>query len=59
VHRSVDGTVVINCLQWQSPEHLAALQRSDEFQGIVRRFAGLVEFEPHLCKAVHRAGADR
>ena len=39
VHRSVDGTVVINYLQWQSPEHLAAMQRSSEFQAIARRFA--------------------
>ena len=59
VHRSVDGTVVINYLQWQSPEHLAALQRSSEFQAIARRFAGLIEFEPHQCEVVHLAEADR
>jgi len=53
VHRSVDGTRVINYLQWQSPEHLAALQRSPEFQKIARRFAGLIEFDPHQCEVVH------
>ena len=57
VHRSVDGTVVINYLQWQSPEHLAAMQRSSEFQAIARRFAGLIEFEPHQCEVVHAAEA--
>jgi heme-degrading monooxygenase HmoA len=28
-HRSVDGTRVFNYLQWESEEHLAAVQRSD------------------------------
>jgi quinol monooxygenase YgiN len=55
VHRSVDGTSVINYLQWQSPEHLAAMQRSSEFQAIARRFAGMIEFEPHQCEVVHVA----
>jgi heme-degrading monooxygenase HmoA len=39
VHRSVDGTLVINYLQWRSAEHLAAMQRSSEFQAIARGFA--------------------
>jgi len=53
VHRSVDGTRVINYLQWQSQEHLGAMQRSPEFQAIARRFAGLIEFDPHQCEVVH------
>ena len=48
---------MINYLQWQSPEHLAAMQRSSEFQAIARRFAGLIEFEPHQCEVVHAAEA--
>jgi quinol monooxygenase YgiN len=55
VHRSTDGTRVINYLQWETPEHLARLQRSPEFQAIARRLAGLVEFEPHECEVVHAA----
>jgi quinol monooxygenase YgiN len=55
VHRSVDGTLVANYLQWQSAEHLAAMQRSSEFQAIARRFAGLVQFEPHQCEVAHVA----
>jgi quinol monooxygenase YgiN len=53
VHRSTDGTRVFNYLQWESAEHLAAMQRSSEFQEIARRFAGLIEFEPHECEIVH------
>jgi quinol monooxygenase YgiN len=50
VHRSTDGTRVINHLQWESVEHLAAMQRSPEFPAIAVRFAGLIEFEPHQCE---------
>jgi quinol monooxygenase YgiN len=53
VHRSTDGTRVINYLQWESAEYLAAMQRSAEFQAIGSRFAGLTEFDPHQCEVVH------
>jgi heme-degrading monooxygenase HmoA len=53
VHRSTDGTRVINYLQWKSAEHLAAMQRSAEFQAIGRRFTGLIEFDPHQFEVVH------
>jgi quinol monooxygenase YgiN len=53
VHRSTDGTPFFNYLQWESAEHLAAIQRSPEFQAIGRRFAGLIEFEPHQCEVVY------
>jgi quinol monooxygenase YgiN len=53
VHRSTDGTRVFNYLQWESAEDLAAMQRSPEFQTIARRFAELIEFEPHRCEVVH------
>ncbi len=55
VHRSTDGMRVINYLQWESSGHLAAMQRSPEFQAIARRFAGLIEFDPHECEVVHVA----
>jgi quinol monooxygenase YgiN len=53
VHRSTDGTRVFNYLQWESNGHLVAMQHSPEFQAIARRFAGLIEFEPHECEVVH------
>ncbi|MBO0830050.1 MAG: antibiotic biosynthesis monooxygenase [Streptosporangiales bacterium] len=56
VHRSSDGTRVFDYLQWRSAEHLAAMQRSAEFQAVARRFAGLIEFEPRQCEVVHVAG---
>jgi hypothetical protein len=55
VHRSIDGTRVINYLQWETPEHLAAMQHSAQFQAIAGRFAGLIEFEPHECEVAHVA----
>jgi quinol monooxygenase YgiN len=58
VHRSTDGTRVINYLQWESAEHLAAMQRSAEFQAIGRQFAGLIEFDPHRFEVVHIREAD-
>jgi quinol monooxygenase YgiN len=53
IHRSADGTRVINYLQWKTPEHLAAMQRSPAFQAIARRFTGLIEFDPHQCEVVY------
>jgi quinol monooxygenase YgiN len=58
VHRSSDGTRVFNYLQWESVEHLAAMQRSREFQAIARRFAGLIEFQTHPCDVVHVGHAE-
>ena len=55
VHRSVDGTRVVNYLQWESAGHLRAMQQSAEFRAIASRFAGLIEFEPHECEVVHVA----
>jgi heme-degrading monooxygenase HmoA len=59
VHRSTDGTRVFNYLQWETAEHLAAMQRSSAFQAIARRFAGLIEFEPHECEVAHVAARPR
>jgi quinol monooxygenase YgiN len=59
VHRSTDGTRVFNYLQWESPEHLARMQASPEFAELGRRFAGLIEFEPHQCEVVHVGERDR
>jgi heme-degrading monooxygenase HmoA len=55
VHRSLDGTRVINHLQWRTAADLAAMQRSAQFQEIARGFAGLIEFDPHEVEIVHIA----
>lgn len=57
VHRSLDGTRVINYLQWRSAADLAAMQRSAQFQEIARGFAGLIEFDPHQVEIMHIAAS--
>ena len=57
VHRSLDGTRVINYLQWRTAADLAAMQRSAQFQDIARGFAGLIEFDPHEVEIVHIAAS--
>jgi quinol monooxygenase YgiN len=57
VHRSTDGTRVFNYLQWETPEHLARMQASEEFRAIGAQFAGLIQFDPHRCEVVHVAAA--
>ena len=57
VHRSLDGTRVINYLQWRTAADLAAMQRSAQFQQIARGFAGLIEFDPHEVEVVHTAAS--
>lgn len=58
VHRSIDGTRVFNYLQWETAEHLAAMQRSTDFLIFARRFTGLTEFDPHQCEVAHVADSD-
>jgi quinol monooxygenase YgiN len=59
VHRSTDGTRVFNYLQWETADHLAAMQRSPEFAAIARRLAGLIEFDPHQCEVAHVTEGNR
>jgi quinol monooxygenase YgiN len=61
VHRSTDGTCVINYLQWRTAAHLHAMQDSAEFRLIAQRFTGLIEFDPHQVTVAHlseRAAVD-
>ena len=55
VHRSIDGTRVINYLQWETAQHLAAMQQSPAFGQIAQQLRGLIEFDPHQCEVVHTA----
>ena len=57
VHRSIDGTRVFNYLQWESAEHLAAMQGSPEFHAIAGRFAGLIESNRTSAKSSTSASA--
>lgn len=43
IHRSIDGTRVVNYAQWASKEDLERMTKSPEAQEQIRRFAALAE----------------
>lgn len=59
VHRGSDGRLVTNYLQWETAEHLHAMQRSAEFRAVAQRLTGLVRFDAHECTVEHVAHTQR
>jgi quinol monooxygenase YgiN len=58
LHRSEDGTHVVNYVQWTDKERLAAAHHSPEFRKKWPRFGDLVqEVEPCLYDVVHSKAA--
>ena len=58
LHRSEDGTHVVNYVQWTDKERLAAAHHSSEFRKKWPRFGDLVqEVEPCLYDVVHSKAA--
>ena len=54
LHRSTDGSHVVNYVQWASADKLAAAHHSPEFRKKWPRFGELVrEIEPCLYEVVH------
>lgn len=54
LHRSKDGSHVVNYVQWTNPEKLKAAHHSPEFRKQWPRFGELVqEIEPCLYDVVH------
>jgi len=54
LHRSKDGSHVVNYVQWTSADKLAAAHHSPEFRKKWPRFGELVkEAEPDLYEVVH------
>ena len=54
LHRSKDGSHLINYVQWSNPDKLAAAHHSAEFRKKWPRFGELVkEVEPCLYDVVH------
>ncbi len=54
LHRSKDGSHVVNYVQWTNPDKLAAAHHSPEFRKRWPRFGELVrEIEPCLYEVVH------
>ena len=58
LHRSKDGSHVVNYIQWTNAEKLSAAHHSPEFRKKWPRFGELVnEIDPGLYDVVHTAAA--
>jgi quinol monooxygenase YgiN len=58
IHRSVDGTKVINYAQWRSQADFAALKDHPKAQTHMRAAAALATFEPIVCEVVDSVATD-
>ena len=52
IHRSLDGTKVINYAQWRSQADFAALKDNPKAQPHMKAAAALASFEPIVCEVV-------
>ena len=52
IHKSVDGTKVINYAQWRSPADFAALKDNPKAKPHMQAAARLASFEPIVCEVV-------
>ena len=48
IHKSLDGTKVVNYVQWESQEAFEAMLRNEEAKPHMAKAASLAKFEPHL-----------
>lgn len=53
IHRSSDGTRVVNYAQWASREDFEAIRRDPRAAGHMKRAAELAGFDPVVCEVVH------
>jgi quinol monooxygenase YgiN len=53
IHRSLDGTHVVNYAQWRSQADFQAMLRDPDAQEHMRPAAELAEIEPHLYEVVY------
>jgi quinol monooxygenase YgiN len=61
VHRSLDGTKVVNYAQWQSREAFEAMLQDADARPYLRQLAEVGTPAPVLCEvvSVHRAAGER
>jgi len=52
IHRSLDGTRVINYAQWRSRADFAAMRENPQAQPHMKAAAALASFEPIVCEVV-------
>jgi len=58
IHRSFDGTRVINYAQWRSREDFDAMLQDPEAKPHMTSAAALATFEPILCEVVEAIDRD-
>jgi hypothetical protein len=58
IHRSVDGTKVINYAQWRSQADFAALKDNPKARPHMQAAAALASFEPIVCEVVDSVTTD-
>jgi quinol monooxygenase YgiN len=58
IHRSVDGTKVINYAQWRSRDDFAALRNNPQAATHMQAAAALAKFDPIVCEVVDSVSAD-
>lgn len=56
IHKSVDGTRVINYAQWRSREDFEAMKKNPSVGPHMQAAAALAKFEPILCEVVDSIG---
>jgi quinol monooxygenase YgiN len=52
IHRSLDGTKVVNYAQWRSREDFDAMRKNPDARPHIEAAAALATFEPILCEVV-------
>ncbi|MBA3656076.1 MAG: antibiotic biosynthesis monooxygenase [Gemmatimonadaceae bacterium] len=52
IHRSLDGTRVVNYAQWRSQEEFSAMQKNPKAAPHMKAAAALAKFEPIVCEVV-------
>jgi quinol monooxygenase YgiN len=53
IHRSVDGTKVVNYAQWRSSADFAAMRDNDKARPHMQAAAALATFDPIVCEVVN------
>jgi quinol monooxygenase YgiN len=57
IHRSLDGTKVVNYAQWRSQADFEAMQKNPEARPHMEAAAALARFDPMLCEVVESVSA--
>ncbi len=58
IHKSLDGTKVVNYAQWRSLEDFEAIKQNSEARPHMQAAAALGEFDPILCEVSDSIGIE-